>query len=144
MESAETLKRNYVAAAADTVALVLADDSPLPDTAADIDDLALRLRGHISQLGAGLLSDEPALARARALSSTPVPDGYMPSRVHLVRMAEATQELADAVARHAAAGPSGMRPETRPLRLPSRDTARVLVFTVAMIVLILAASLPRT
>ncbi len=38
------LRRDPAASATETVALVLGEDSPLPDAAADVEDLALRLR----------------------------------------------------------------------------------------------------
>ncbi len=67
------LRRDPAASATETVALVLGEDSPLPDTAADVEDLALRLRGHVSQLGALTPSQEPALLRAQQLCSGGLP-----------------------------------------------------------------------
>lgn len=46
------VQRDQAVAAAETVALVLVEDSPLPESAGDVEELAWRLRGHISQLGA--------------------------------------------------------------------------------------------
>ncbi|MGW1614589.1 DUF6415 family natural product biosynthesis protein [Streptomyces sp. NPDC002285] len=57
--------RNQAVAAAETVALVLDEDSPLPETTADVEDLARHLRGHINQLGVMVPKEEPALRRAQ-------------------------------------------------------------------------------
>ncbi|WP_051900477.1 DUF6415 family natural product biosynthesis protein [Streptomyces aureus] len=144
MEPAKVERRDHAAAAAETVALVLAEDSPLPDTPEDVEQLATRLRGHISRLGVSLPIDEPVLVRARQLGSAPLPDGFMPSRVHLVRLAEATQELADAVERLTPADRHAGQPAKERRVRPSRNTVRVLVFAIALITLVIAASLPRT
>lgn len=143
METAKVERRDAAAAAAETVALVLAEDSPLPDSPGDVENLATRLRGHISRLGVSFPIDEPVLVRARQLGSAPLPDGYMPSRVHLVRLAEATQELADAFEGLTADQHAGQSAKERRGR-PSRNTLRVLVFAIALITLVIAASLPRT
>ncbi|MFB6940765.1 hypothetical protein ACFWGL_08260 [Streptomyces sp. NPDC060286] len=42
------LQRDQAVAAAETVALLLDEDSPLPESASDVEELARRLRGHIS------------------------------------------------------------------------------------------------
>ncbi|MEU9154923.1 DUF6415 family natural product biosynthesis protein [Streptomyces sp. NPDC048417] len=120
---------------------VLGEDSPLPETAADVEDLALRLRGHVSQLGALTSSQEPALLRAQQLCSGGLPNGYMPSRVHLVRLAEATQDLIAAVQTH---GDALARPGRRRSWKPGVNVLRSAVFALAFASLILAASVPRT
>jgi hypothetical protein len=76
---------------------VLDEDSPLPESPGDVEELARRLRDHISQLGAVVPPGASALRRAQQLAQEGVPDGYMPSRIRLVKLAEATQELIAAV-----------------------------------------------
>jgi hypothetical protein len=117
------LRRDPAASATETVALVLGEDSPLPDTAADVEDRALRLRGHVSQPGTLTPSQEPALLRAQQLCSGGLPDGYMPSRVHLVRLAEATQDLIAAVQAHDV-GPCEAGPETALVEAADQSAAR--------------------
>ncbi|MFE6363865.1 DUF6415 family natural product biosynthesis protein [Streptomyces sp. NPDC057806] len=136
------LRRDPAASATETVALVLGEDSPLPDTAADVEDLALRLRGHVSQLGALTPSQEPALLRAQQLCSGDLPDGYMPSRVHLVRLAEATQDLIAAVQAHDVAPAKSV--QRRRWWKPPINVLRGAVFALALACLVLAASVPRT
>ncbi|MEU8482267.1 DUF6415 family natural product biosynthesis protein [Streptomyces sp. NPDC048641] len=135
-------QRDQTVAAAETVALVLDEDSPLPETAADVEDLARRLRGHISQLGVLAPKGERALHHAQQLSSVGVPDGYMPSRVHLVRLAEATRELVATVETHG----TGRAVQQRGRRwlMPRINIVRGAVFAVAFTFLILVASVPRT
>ncbi|MGW1130421.1 DUF6415 family natural product biosynthesis protein [Streptomyces griseoluteus] len=136
------MRRDPAASATETVALVLGEDSPLPDTAADVEDLALRLRGHVSQLGTLTPSQEPALLRAQQLCSGGLPDGYMPSRVHLVRLAEATQDLIAAVQAHdvTPAKPVQRRRSWK----PPIKVLRGAVFALALACVVLAASVPRT
>lgn len=136
------LRRNQAVAAAETVALVLDEDSPLPESAACVEDLVRRLRGHVSQLGALASAGEPALRRAQQLGSDSVPEGYMPSRVYLVRLAEATQELVATVRSHGV-GPA-QPTRRRRWRQPRINVLRGAVFVVAFACLILAASVPRT
>ncbi|WP_236580137.1 DUF6415 family natural product biosynthesis protein [Streptomyces sp. HM190] len=124
------------------MALVLGEDSPLPDTAADVEDLALRLRGHVSQLGALTPSQEPALLRAQQLCSGGLTDGYMPSRVHLVRLAEATQDLVAAVRAHDVAPAKPV--QRRRWWQPPINVLRGAVFALALACVVLAASVPRT
>ncbi|WP_338673899.1 DUF6415 family natural product biosynthesis protein [Streptomyces sp. SCSIO 30461] len=134
-------RRNQAEAAAETVALVLDEDSRLPESAADVEELVRRLRGHISQLGFLAAREEPILWRARQLGSQSVPDGYMPSRVYLVRLAEATQEL---VATVRSRGTSPV--ESARGRRWGKSRLNALsgtVFAVAIACLVLAASLPR-
>ncbi|QKW04926.1 hypothetical protein HUT14_32765 [Streptomyces sp. NA02536] len=121
---------------------MLGEDSPLPDTAADVEDLALRLRGHVSQLGALTPSQEPALLRAQQLCSGGLPDGYMPSRVHLVRLAEATQDLIATVQAHDVAPAKSV--QRRRWWKPPINVLRGAVFALALACVVLAASVPRT
>jgi hypothetical protein len=135
-------QRNQAVAAAKTVALVLDEDSPLPETAADVEDLARRLRSHVNRLGVMVSPREPALRRAQLLGSAGVPEGYMPSRVHLVRLAEATQELVATVEAHGALRAKAQR--RRRCWTPPINLLRGTVFAVAFACLVLAASVPRT
>ncbi|MFG3076332.1 DUF6415 family natural product biosynthesis protein [Streptomyces sp. NPDC048225] len=129
-------------AAAKTVALVLDEESPLPESAADVEELACRLRGHVSQLGLVVPPEASVLRRAQRLASVGVPDGYMPSQVYLVQLAEATQEL---VAHAERVGAGAMLPErTRRWWKPSMNVLRGTVFAVALVCLVWAASVPRT
>ncbi|MFB8353089.1 DUF6415 family natural product biosynthesis protein [Streptomyces niveus] len=87
------VQRDQAVAAAETVALVLGEDSPLPESASDVEELARRLRGHISQLGFVVPPGAPALRGAQQLASAGVPDGYVPSRGHLVNLARLPRRL---------------------------------------------------
>ncbi|MFE0881892.1 DUF6415 family natural product biosynthesis protein [Streptomyces rochei] len=122
--------------------LVLGEDSPVPDTAAEVEDLALRLRGHINQLGALTSSQEPTLLRAQQLCSDGLPEGFMPSRVHLVKLAEATQDLVAKVRQD----DIGTTPPTRrrAWRKPQPNVLRAAVFALTLACLVWAASVPRT
>ncbi|WP_327411262.1 DUF6415 family natural product biosynthesis protein (plasmid) [Streptomyces sp. NBC_01281] len=80
------------AAAAETIALVLGEDSPLPDSRRAVVDLVQRLRGHLMELGA-LAASGPAVDQAHAISSADLPDGYVPSRVYLRRLALAMNDV---------------------------------------------------
>ncbi|WP_280116460.1 DUF6415 family natural product biosynthesis protein [Streptomyces prasinus] len=119
------------------MALVLDEESPLPETAADVEDLARRLRGHIDQLGVMVPNEEPALRHAQQLGSAGVPDGYVPSRVYLVQLAKATRELAATV------GTCGQQ-RGRCRWTPRINVLRGTVFALALACLVLAASVPRT
>ncbi|MFE2518341.1 DUF6415 family natural product biosynthesis protein [Streptomyces mirabilis] len=135
-------QRDHVVAASETVTLVLGDDSPLPESASDVEDLVRRLHGHVAQLGARTASGTPVLLRAQRLCSDSVPEGYMPSRVYLVQLAEATQELVAYVER---VGPGAMLPRRRRRwRKPRINVLRGAVFAVALACLVWAASVPRT
>ncbi|MFE1071261.1 DUF6415 family natural product biosynthesis protein [Streptomyces sp. NPDC058783] len=134
--------RDQAVSATETVALVLGEDSPVPETAADVEDLVLRLRGHVNQLGTLMPSQEPALLRAQQLCSVGLPEGYLPSRVHLVRLAEATQEL---IAKIRLDDVGASRPARRLARwTPQISVLRGAVFAVALTCLVWAASVPRT
>ncbi|MFF8481868.1 DUF6415 family natural product biosynthesis protein [Streptomyces antibioticus] len=134
--------RHRAVAAAETVALVLGPESPLPESADDVEELAWLLRGHIGQLGALVTPEASALHSAQKLASEAVPGGYMPSRVHLVRLAEATRDLIAAVEAHDMAS---VKPTMRPRwRKPRINVLRAVVFVVAFACVILAASVPRT
>ncbi|WP_250569799.1 DUF6415 family natural product biosynthesis protein [Streptomyces sp. CJ_13] len=135
--------RDLAVAVTETVTLVLGEESPLPETEQDIVDLVRRLRGHVMQLGAVVLSG-PALDHAREISGGDPPDGYLPSRVYLRQLAEATQDLVRAAnfppqcEERRALGPGRWR-----VRRPSRNALRGMVFAVAVAILIIAASVPR-
>ncbi|MEU3145786.1 DUF6415 family natural product biosynthesis protein [Streptomyces sp. NPDC006999] len=134
--------RDQAVSATETVTLVLGEDSPVPETAADVEDLVLRLRGHVNQLGTLMPSQEPALLRAQQLCSDGLPEGYLPSRVHLVKLAEATQEL---IAKIRLDDVGARRPARRLTRWkPQINVLRGAVFAVALTCLVWAASVPRT
>ncbi len=134
-------QRDIAVTAAETVALVLDENSPLPESAGEVVELARRLRGHIGQLGAVVPPGAPALRGAQQLASAGVPDGYMPSRVHLVKLAEATQALVAAVQAHGGVPAKPMR--RRRWWRPQLNVLRGSVFAVAFALLALAASAPR-
>ncbi|MGV9557420.1 DUF6415 family natural product biosynthesis protein [Streptomyces sp. NPDC003522] len=134
-------QRNGTAAATETIALVLDEASPLPESAGDVEELARRLRGHISQLGVAVPPGTSALRSAQQLASEGVPDGYMPSRVHLVKLAEATQALVAAVQVHGVVPVQTVR--RRRWWTPQINVLRVVVFAVALACLVWAASVPR-
>ncbi|CAM5579975.1 hypothetical protein SALBM217S_01739 [Streptomyces griseoloalbus] len=118
------------------VALVLDEESPLPETAADVEDLARRLRGHISRLGITVPEETPVLRHAQQLGSAGVPVGYVPSRVYLVQLAKATQELATAADTYGSGG-------ERRRWTPRINVLRGTIFALALACLVLAASVPR-
>lgn len=135
-------QRDWAVAAAETVALVLDEDSPLPESIGDVEELARRLRGHISQLGAVVLPGASVLHSAQQLASVSVPDGHMPGGVHLVKLAEATRRLIEAAQIH------GVVP-AKPVRRrcwwkPRLNVLRGSVFALATACFVLAASVPRT
>nr|WP_243762169.1 DUF6415 family natural product biosynthesis protein [Streptomyces sp. Tu 3180] len=136
-------RREETVAAGETIALVLGDHSPLPETAADVEVLTLRLRGHINRLGAVLPPTTPALAHAQQLGSAPVPCGYVRSRVHLVRLAEATQDLVSTAQDLTERSLPWWRRSMRQRWRPRRHAGRVAVFAVALLLLAIAASVPR-
>ncbi|MER7933026.1 MULTISPECIES: DUF6415 family natural product biosynthesis protein [unclassified Streptomyces] len=133
--------RDQVMAAWETVTLVLGDDSPLPETDAEVEYLVQRLRGHGAQLGAGVAPGTPALLSAQRLCSESIPEGFMPSRVYLVRLAEATQELMTHVER----GSPGLISVQgrRRWRKPTVNVLRGAVSALALACLVFAASVPR-
>ncbi|MFF3851382.1 DUF6415 family natural product biosynthesis protein [Streptomyces sp. NPDC002328] len=135
-------ERDLVVAASETVTLVLGEDSPLPESAADVEDLVRLLRGHVAQLGARTAPGIPALLRAQRLCSDSVPEDYLPSRVYLVRLAEATQELMAHVERVDPGPISAM--SGRRWRKPPVNVLRGAVFVLALACLVFAASVPRT
>ncbi|MCX4501180.1 DUF6415 family natural product biosynthesis protein [Streptomyces anulatus] len=135
------VQRDQPVAAAETVALVLDDDSPLPESVGDVEELAQRLRGHISQLGAVVPPGTSALHSAQQLASASVPVGYVASRVHLVQLAEATQAL---IATVQALGVAPTNPvQRRRWWKPQLNVLRGSVFAVALACLLLTASVPR-
>ncbi|WP_408992229.1 DUF6415 family natural product biosynthesis protein [Streptomyces sp. 1268] len=135
------LQRDRAVAAAETVALVLAEDSPLPESFGDVEELAQRLRGHISQLGAVVPPGTSALHSAQQLASASVPDGHLPGRVHLAKLAEATQRLIATAQAHSVAPAKPTR--RRRWWKPQLNVLRGSVFAVVIACLVLAASTPR-
>lgn len=141
--TAQPSSRALTVAAATTVALVLAENSPLPETDQDVRDLTTRLRGHIEQLGTVVPAGEPSLLAAQQLGAAPAPDTYMGSRVHLRRLAEAVQALVATAERHADTAPATASTSSGSTRR-SIDVMRVLVFAVALIVLAIATCIPQS
>lgn len=136
------VRRDQSVAAAETVALVLDEDSPLPESVGDVEELALRLRGHISQIGSVVPPGDSVLHSAQQLASVSVPDGHMPGRVHLVQLAEATQRLIETAQTHGVAPAKPMR--RRRWWKPRLNVLRGSVFALAIACFVLAASVPRT
>jgi hypothetical protein len=89
--------RSLGTAATETIALVLSEDSPVPDSDQDVQDLVLMLRGHVMQLGSaaprktGPLAE--ALGAAQDLAAREVPSEYVQARVYLRNLATAVQAL---------------------------------------------------
>ncbi|MEU8665442.1 DUF6415 family natural product biosynthesis protein [Streptomyces anulatus] len=135
-------QRDRAAAAAETVALVLDEDSPLPESVGDVEELVLRLRGHIGQLGAVVPPGDSVLHSAQQLASVSVPDGHLPGRVHLVQLAEATQRLIATAQTHGVAPAKTMG--RRRWWKPQLNVLRGSVFALAIACFVLAASVPRT
>lgn len=96
-----TPQRDEARAAAETVTLVLGGSALLPDYQPDLDDLVARLHVHIARLDRQLMPQwrrripalRTAVASARSLQRQMVPQDYVGSRIHLVRLAEAAQCL---------------------------------------------------
>ncbi|MFF7400671.1 hypothetical protein [Streptomyces murinus] len=135
-------ERDHVVAASETVELVLGEHSPLPESTADVADLVRLLRGHVAQLGARTAPGIPALLHAQRLCSDSIPEGYVPSRVYLVGLAEATRELMA----HVECGgstPSSVEGVGR-WRMPTVNVLRGAVFSLALACLVVAASVLRT
>lgn len=112
-------------AAEETVALVLDEEAPVLDSAQDVTDLAMRLRGHLMQLGpltaAQTTSNESlhkALAEAQRLADEEAPADFMPARVHLRRFAQAVQEVLGQLSSAEAAGQAG------PYATPNSSTSQ--------------------
>ncbi|MFE5077584.1 DUF6415 family natural product biosynthesis protein [Streptomyces halstedii] len=141
LETAD-VQRDHAVSAAETVALVLDEESPLPESASDVEELARRLRGHISQLGAAAPPRAPELLSAQRVASADVPGGYVPSRVHLVKLAEATRVLIATVQALGGTAPSKRTRKWRAWK-PRINAMRGSVFALAFACLIVAASVPR-
>lgn len=133
--------RDSVAAATETVTLVLSNDASALASVQDVADLAEQLRGHITQLGAVAHAGIPALGAARDLSATGLPHRYEPSRRHLRNLALATENLIQEVRSQAAHGdtPARLRRSRRSGPLHRHVTAP---FTTAVARLTASASPP--
>jgi hypothetical protein len=94
-----SLARSVVVAAKETIALVLDEESAVPEDDQDVNLLVLRLRGHLMQLGPAAdaslscASLADALDTARLLAAQEEPDNFMKSRVHLRQLAIAVQSV---------------------------------------------------
>ncbi|MFB7918574.1 DUF6415 family natural product biosynthesis protein [Streptomyces sp. NPDC056061] len=86
-----------VAQATETVARILDEDGPLPETQADRTDLLCRLSGHLMELGPHVPSSGPcaeALKRSwQQAAGAPSVDHYLPLCVHLRALAQRVHEL---------------------------------------------------
>ena len=122
--------RSVVAPARETLTLVLDENAPLLEGDRDIDDLALRLRGHLMELGHAAPdlpcpAIEKALAEARQVADTEVPAEYVAARVYLRRLAEAVGAV---IAELAGAGlVCGHHPECPPSGATDYEAARIRV-----------------
>ncbi|MFD7556973.1 DUF6415 family natural product biosynthesis protein [Streptomyces sp. NPDC059835] len=134
--------RDASASAAETVGLVLGEDSPLPETDQDVADLVQRLRGHVMELTA-IAPAGPAVDRALEISAADCPEDRLQSRVHLRELAMATQALMSIATTHQTR--ASVEPDLGPWRRwhPSRNVARGMVFALAMATLVYAGSAPR-
>ncbi|MGW6202246.1 DUF5999 family protein [Streptomyces sp. NPDC055089] len=80
----------------ETLALALDENAPVLDSDRDIDDVVLRLRGHLMELGHAAPGPsrpviEKSLTAARKLADADVPTGHVKARVHLRQLAEAVK-----------------------------------------------------
>ncbi|MFD7323962.1 DUF5999 family protein [Streptomyces sp. NPDC059875] len=122
--------RSIVAPAWETLALVLDENAPPLDSDHDADDLVLRLRGHLLELGhtapdSPCPAVEKALAAARHVADVDGPADYVGARVHLRRLAEA---VAVVISELAGAGlVCGHRPECPSSDAGDYEAARVRV-----------------
>lgn len=125
--------RSVVAAAMETIALVLDETVVLPTTGQDAHDLMSRLRDHHRQLGEGTIEAAPASASSRVtvalrmsgeLIASPVPGDLLRARAHLQNTATAVKELLTATC--AAGLVCVHQPECPPAAAPGFQHARVL------------------
>ncbi|MFI9041812.1 DUF6415 family natural product biosynthesis protein [Streptomyces sp. NPDC053726] len=91
--------RDSVVAAAETVTLVLSEDTSVPASVQDVADLAEHLRGHLMRLGSEGPRTGPwakALGAARELAEqAPSADDFPQSCVHLRRLALELKSVLD-------------------------------------------------
>ncbi|MEV5043559.1 DUF5999 family protein [Streptomyces griseoincarnatus] len=90
--------RSVAAPVRETLALVLDENAPVLDSDRDIDDVVLRLRGHLMELGHATPEPpspaiEKAFKAARQLADIDVPAGHVQARVHLRQLAEAVNQV---------------------------------------------------
>ncbi|MFB6984485.1 DUF6415 family natural product biosynthesis protein [Streptomyces sp. NPDC056304] len=128
--------RSAVACAAETIALVLDDAAPVPETQRDVQDLLLRLRGHLMQLGAQGPQTGPwaqALGQARQLAEQAPPvDDFLKSRVHLRKLAAQLQTmLAEMRGPQTVPGPLGSGQEVAAVSLPNHPLGSSIAATAA-------------
>jgi hypothetical protein len=91
--------RSAVACAGETIALVFDDAAPVPESERDVEDLLLRLRGHLMQLDVedprtGPWAEALGAARELAAQAPPVSD-FLQSRVHLRQLALKLKSMLD-------------------------------------------------
>jgi hypothetical protein len=112
-----------VVSAKETIALVLDEGAPVVDREQDVDDLVLRLRGHLMRLGSAVerspMALTAALRDARALAGSDRPADFLKARVYLRKLALAVQAVI------AEMGVCEHQPECPPASEPDCQAARV-------------------
>ncbi|MFE7331574.1 DUF6415 family natural product biosynthesis protein [Streptomyces sp. NPDC057565] len=93
------VSQSMVMRAGETIGLVIDDEAPVPKRQQDVEDLLLRLRGHLMELGAEGPRTGPwtqALVAVRELAAqAPPTDDFLQSRVHLRRLALQLKSVLD-------------------------------------------------
>ncbi|MEU7028876.1 hypothetical protein AB0A60_19570 [Streptomyces sp. NPDC046275] len=133
--------RDEATAARETVGLVLGEGTRLPASAQDAIDLTDRLRGHIERLGRGLGVGHPVLCRAQVAARQEIPADLEAARAHVQRLARAITEIIEAS--ETSVEPLARKPAMAPARISGRNRGRLVMFALAVITVIFAASLPR-
>ncbi|MFC9266234.1 DUF5999 family protein [Streptomyces zhihengii] len=98
--SASTPTRCVVSAAQETLAVVLTDGCPIPESDQDIHDLMLRLRGHLMQLGTlAPTQTEPVTSALEVawVCEAQVPVSHAQALLPLVRFASAIRAVLGAL-----------------------------------------------
>ena len=88
--------RSVIAAAEETLSMVLSDGAPTPETDQDIHDLILRLRGHLMQLGAMAPDRSRAVAEVIKMArqrEAEVPDSCARALMPLAKFATAVRTV---------------------------------------------------
>ncbi|MFF7449911.1 MULTISPECIES: DUF5999 family protein [unclassified Streptomyces] len=88
--------RSVIAAAEETLSMVLSDGAPTPETDQDVHDLMLRLRGHLMQLGAMAPDRSRAVAEVMKMArqrEAEVPDSCARALMPLAKFATAVRTV---------------------------------------------------
>ncbi|MGW2984109.1 DUF6415 family natural product biosynthesis protein [Streptomyces goshikiensis] len=88
--------RSVVTATEETLAMVLTDGAPIPETDQDIHDLMLRLRGHLMELGAMAPDRSHAVSEAMETArrrESEVPENCAQALMPLARFATAVRTV---------------------------------------------------